>query len=169
MSLLRSRRPFSETRLVQALEYWQRKRGNRSMPSRTDIDPSEIQDLLPNVVLVDVLHDPLDFRIRLDGTAVVEQQRGDYTGQLFSTLWPNVSESRMWHDYTTVVRTRRPLYTGIPYAGPDEEVRSVRHVLLPLSNSGSSVDVIFGLVEFERSPAAEALWGSTRAGSDQPG
>ena len=33
------------------LAYWYRKRGDRLMPSRADIDPSEFPKLLPNVML----------------------------------------------------------------------------------------------------------------------
>jgi hypothetical protein len=43
-----------------ALAYWESKRRGRAMPSRKDIEPTEIPDLLANVVLVDVLQDPPD-------------------------------------------------------------------------------------------------------------
>lgn len=63
-----------------AYEYWNTKRGDRSMPSRADIDPSEIRDLLPGIILVDVAHDPTRLTYRLVGTDEVEARGSDPTG-----------------------------------------------------------------------------------------
>ena len=43
----------------QALQYWLEKKGDRPMPGRRDLDPIEMPGLLPHVILLDVLHDPL--------------------------------------------------------------------------------------------------------------
>ncbi|HVI90552.1 MAG TPA: PAS domain-containing protein [Dongiaceae bacterium] len=52
-----------------ALRYWQVIKTDR-LPSRLDIDPIDIPDLLPNIMLLDVLEGGKDFRYRLAGTAV---------------------------------------------------------------------------------------------------
>ena len=54
------------------------------MPSRRDLDPCEIPQLLPYLILVDVFSDPPDFRYRLIGTQIVAQSRRDFTDQPFS-------------------------------------------------------------------------------------
>jgi hypothetical protein len=41
--------------LVRLFKYWQSKRGNRLMPSRADIDPTELRSLVYNVMLYDVV------------------------------------------------------------------------------------------------------------------
>ena len=42
-------------------EYWTRKRGDRRMPTRADLDPLDMIPLLPNLFLVNVRPRPLDF------------------------------------------------------------------------------------------------------------
>ena len=62
----------SDAFLREALDYWRRKRGDRTMPQRRDIDPAELPFwLLPHVQLVDVAEDGRRFRHRLVGTAIV--------------------------------------------------------------------------------------------------
>ena len=61
-------------------EYWTRKRGDRAMPSRADLDPLDMVPLLPNVFLVNVQQEPLDFVYRLLGTGIVARSLRDYTG-----------------------------------------------------------------------------------------
>ena len=43
--------------LLRGYDYWETKRGSRSMPARADIDPIEMKAFLPHVVLMDVLRD----------------------------------------------------------------------------------------------------------------
>ncbi|HVJ32338.1 MAG TPA: PAS domain-containing protein [Terriglobia bacterium] len=52
-----------------ALQYWKSLHGDH-LPSRRNIDPLEIPDLLQNVMLLDVMEDGADFRYRLAGTAI---------------------------------------------------------------------------------------------------
>ncbi|CAN0453807.1 unnamed protein product, partial [Phaeothamnion confervicola] len=51
------------------LEYWLAKAAGRAMPSRAEIDPLELGDVLGNLCLVDVTGDaPPRFRYRVDGS-----------------------------------------------------------------------------------------------------
>jgi hypothetical protein len=45
----------SDSILAAAYQYWQSKRGERRMPRRSDIEPSEIVPLLPNLLIIEVL------------------------------------------------------------------------------------------------------------------
>lgn len=134
--------------------YWQSKLGGRRMPSRKDIEPTEIPDLLANIVLVDVSHDPLDFRYRLIGTAIVERIAFDYTGKRFVELDHQQRGSRVWETAERICRERVPLVSDIPYVGPDQWVRGYQDLYLPLSDDDEQVNMIMGIVEFLDSPAA---------------
>jgi hypothetical protein len=46
---------ISDSRLLRAHSYWREKSAGRPFPDRRDIDPVEIPDLLPFIVLWDVL------------------------------------------------------------------------------------------------------------------
>ncbi len=133
-----------------AERYWQRMRGDRALPSRRDLDPTEIPSLLPFVMLVDVEPEPLDFRFRLIGGAVQRIIERDTQRRRFSSI-PFMAEGNpIWTDYARVVNERRPLISDLTYVGNDRSVRRLRHCLMPLSNDGSNVNMIFVVVEIER-------------------
>jgi PAS domain-containing protein len=56
--------------LPDALEYWERKRGARFAPARADIEPLDLVQVLPRIMLAEVAHDPVEFRYRLSGTGI---------------------------------------------------------------------------------------------------
>src|SRR3546814_12922905 len=53
-------------------EYWCSRCQGGALPSRRDIDPLDIPDLLPNLFLLDVIGDAEDFVFRLAGSRVEE-------------------------------------------------------------------------------------------------
>ena len=148
--------------LRRGYEYWESKRAGRAMPARSDIDPAEITALLPHVVLIDVLRDsdfgPLDFRYRLMGTAIEAHLANRYTGQRMSGIPHQQPPGRLWSNFETVVTTRQPLITQVPYIGPHKDFLAAQDLITPLSSNGSSVDMLFNLVDFiprpERPPLA---------------
>lgn len=133
----------------QALAYWRSKLAGRRMPSRKDIEPTEVPHLLANMVLVDVSHDPLDFKYRLIGTAIVDRIAFDYTGKRFAELEHQQPGSKVWETAVRVCSDQAPLISNIPYVGPDQWVRGYRDLYLPLSDDGRQVNMIMGVVEFQ--------------------
>ena len=131
-----------------AYAYWQSKLSGRRMPSRKDLEPTEIPELLANIVLVDVSHDPLDFRYRLIGTAIVDRIAFDYTGKRFAEIAHQQPGSKVWETAARICEERAPLTSDIPYVGPDQWVRGYRDLYLPLSDDGEQVNMIVGVVEF---------------------
>ncbi len=135
--------------LRRALAYWDSKRRGRRMPARRDLDPIEIPRLLSQIILTDVLRDPLDFRYRLIGTEVVAVSRRDFTGFRFSELAGKGPDSVLWDNCLTVVRTRAPFSRRPPYVGPRDDVHSGQNLLMPLSSDGETVDMIFQLIAYQ--------------------
>lgn len=62
---------LEEAASLELFDFWCSKRAGRAMPSRQDIDPSEIRSLLPKIYLVD-FEAPDVFRYRLAGTEIAE-------------------------------------------------------------------------------------------------
>jgi hypothetical protein len=133
-----------------AERYWQRMRGERALPSRRDLDPTEIPGLLPFVMLIDVEPEPLDFRFRLIGGAVEKIVARDTPRRRFSSIPFMAKGNTVWGHYARVVNERRPLVSDLSYVGNDRSVRRLRHCLMPLSDDGSNVNMIFVAVEIER-------------------
>ena len=140
--------------LRQGLAYWNEKRGHRAMPARADFDPMEIIPILPHVVLLDVLRDPLDFRYRLIGTLTEEHMAEPYTGRRFSEIPHQRAPSRIWSCSEQVVQDPRPLRSDIPYIGPKRDFTTVEDVMMPLAADGETVDMIFVVVDYNQKRAS---------------
>jgi hypothetical protein len=145
---------LNSPRLREAYAYWDAKRKNKLMPARADIDPVEMPRLLPYIILIDVVGEPLDFRYRLIGTQACSIMRRDFTGQFFSKIPGNEKESALWRGCDAVVGSKAPMYWQLPYVGPDRFLRDYENVLLPLSNDGVKVTMIFKVITFERGPSS---------------
>ncbi len=133
------------------LRYWEERRRDRCLPSRADIDPLDIPDLLPQVFLVDVGREPLDFRYRLVGTQIVRHSAADYTGKSLHDLPEQCPPSRIWSLFQRVVEERRPFSAEVPYIHIPG--KSVAMLATPLSDDETTVNMIFGMVQFDPSLA----------------
>jgi hypothetical protein len=141
-------------RLQRAFRYWEGKLAGRAMPARADLDPTEIPDLLPWIILVDVV--PGDFRYRLIGTEVRQIAQRDHAGALLSALPGKGPGSVVWSNCEEVVRRKAPFSRSPPYVGPVPHFRSCENLLLPLSADAVAVNMIFQVVSFDRGPPAKA-------------
>jgi len=140
----------TSTDIEGALAYWQRIRGGRRMPSRQDFDPLDIPQILPYVMLIDVLHEPLDFRFRLLGSGHDQIVACNYKGMRFSELAHLRRGNPVWEEYERVALEGTPLRSFVPYVGADPHIRRVEHCLMPLSSDGELVDMIFVVAAVER-------------------
>lgn len=120
------------------------------MPRRQDIQPIEIPHVAANVVLIDVLSDPLNFRYTHIGEAVIARIELDYTGMRFTDIPHQRPGSRVWQAGVRLVQEAMPFYSDIPYVGPDAFVEAYQDLYMPLSDDGETVDAIFGVIEFEQ-------------------
>lgn len=66
-------------------DYWNRLRGSRAAPSRTEINPREIAECLGDVFLIEGTM--ADFRFRLAGSRIGEGLGRALTGQPFEVIW----------------------------------------------------------------------------------
>ena len=141
-------------RLRAAYAYWLSKCNGRAMPSRADIDPTDMPKLLPYVTLIDVLANPLDFRYRLIGTEMRNISRRDYTGLRFSEIEGKGRNSALWRGCEAVVRSKTPISDSPPYVGSDVFIRNCENVMLPLSDDQIKVRMILKVISFEHVQSA---------------
>jgi hypothetical protein len=125
---------------------WLKKASPGRLPGRADFEPREMPRLLPHITLFDVEREPLRFRVRLVGTAIVEATGIDGTGGYVDEL-ADIEQ--------TLARCRALVETGRPYFHADLPLMwSPRHyktysVLgLPLAADGRNVDKILGALTF---------------------
>lgn len=136
----------SVVRLGQA--YWETKCRHGRLPSRADIDPREIPQLLPHVILLDVQPEPLDFRFRLIGGGVVAHLSQDWTGAWMSQVPEMRPPNRILGQCRGVVSTASPARSRSNYRGPHSNIAAEEDVILPLASDGRTVDMLLGFVEY---------------------
>ena len=130
--------------LVDALDYWERKRGQRFAPSRADIEPLDLIGVLPRVMLADVLLDPPGFRYRLSGTGIANVHGEELTGLAPLDLKPTEYGRLIDGHYRQCVAERRPLLHLI-ILDMAHRSRAYARLLLPLSNDGEQVSMLMAV------------------------
>jgi hypothetical protein len=75
-----------DARLQRLHAYWLERCAGRAMPTRADVDPLDFAYILGNVVLLGVEREPLRFRVRLQGTEIVQRLGFDLTGRTLDEL-----------------------------------------------------------------------------------
>jgi hypothetical protein len=129
--------------LLLLYRHWQSVRGDRPMPSRADLDPLSLPQLLGNLILVDVLRDPtrsLRFRYRLIGTRLTERVGRDMTGRHFDEVPEPAYRERLLAWHTGVVNELRPR-AGATSKRLLERWAPYELLTLPLSTDGKTVDM----------------------------
>lgn len=129
--------------LRELFRYWEEKRGGRAMPARRDLDPLDFTFALGHVLLLDVERDPLAFRFRLHGTALVQHAQYDMTGRTVDEL-PNLTNRAVLQG-----RCRDLIETRVPFVGRSErllggQLYGYEVVWLPLSDDGEAVSMLMG-------------------------
>ncbi|MCC7046755.1 MAG: PAS domain-containing protein [Alphaproteobacteria bacterium] len=139
--------------LRKGLAYWQRIAGGRRMPARKDLDPLDIPELLPHIMLKDVQREPLDFRYRLVGSMVRLHSSADYTGECMSRIPHQGPDSVVWKSCAWVAGHAAPLLLRPPYAGPQQDFLAVEAAILPLGETANSVDKLLVFLDFIKKSA----------------
>jgi len=123
-------------------EYWDMRRGARPMPARGDLDPVDLKQLLPMLILIDVVADARRYIYRLVGTHEVEMRGRDPTGKSILEAYYGESAEDTTFYLDRVVETREPvLYRGI-YQPLTTRTQRDDVLFLPLSKDGEAVNMI---------------------------
>jgi hypothetical protein len=144
----KSPHPILTPLCTEALAYWNRLRRTSDIPARKSIDPAHMLNLMQNVLLFDVRHDPLDFRYRLVGGTVRYHLFDNPVGKVMSELSEKGRNSKIFNSFREAVETRQPVNREIPYIGPHKDYKRSCAVICPLSSDGEAVDQMFVVVEF---------------------
>lgn len=150
MERYRSIDEVPSTRARRMFQYWTGKKAGRQMPSRADLDPSEIKDLLPNVILTRLEYGPFRVLYKLIGTRAVENAGMDYSGRYldeldfvseFGTDWPGT--------YRIIADTREPVFGLCQIRFTDGVIKPYVVAMFPLSSDGVQVDQVVAIEDLE--------------------
>ncbi|HUL05736.1 MAG TPA: PAS domain-containing protein [Candidatus Acidoferrum sp.] len=133
-----------EPKLHDLYEYWDAKRRGRAMPSRADLDPVEIPDLLANLILVDVSGSPPQFRIRLAGTDIVTRYGAELTGKRLDDIDLGSDLAQIKEQYEETALKVVPTYCRHFIETRKRKLLRYERLLMPLSGDGSTVNMLLG-------------------------
>jgi hypothetical protein len=135
--------------LFDLFQYWDRKRAERPMPARRDLDPTEIPRLLPHLRITEILEGCTRFRYRLVGTAVVETYGADFTGKYTDELYSGERRVYIERNYRIVHEKKRPMFLRSRYITLKGYDIIANRLLAPLSDNGVEVDMVIAALTFE--------------------
>ncbi|WP_416897360.1 MAG: PAS domain-containing protein [Minwuia sp.] len=125
--------------------YWQSlSRRKSSLPSRRDIDPADMQSMLPWTFLIDPKGEG-GYRYRLVGTRIVKDMGYDMTGQLVARAYAGPDWPEVKKDYDFVVARGQACMTyNSVVLVPSNVHYTYARLLLPLASDGETVDMLLG-------------------------
>jgi hypothetical protein len=127
--------------LTAIYHYWNGKRCGRLAPKRRDIDPVDLVDVLPRIMLIDVDGNPPRFRYRLSGTAIGHTHGTEPTGKTPLDLPPAPYGQLLERHYRECVERKEPSLYLIVLDTLDRS-RAYARLLLPFSEDGATVSML---------------------------
>jgi len=147
---LRKLRDLSDPVVLEVLNYWYDRRGERRMPRPRDIDPIDFARHLPNLMMIQVDHDPFNLTYRLIGEEVTHVHGKNHRGRPVRA----VDETRphlgsLLHElYKAVALLRRPVGVGGSMEFPGRGHMNFEAAYMPLSEEGERTDRIFTVTSY---------------------
>lgn len=129
-------------------DLWQKKRGDRRLPSRSDFDPVELKPFLSQIILIEVRHDPPDFRYRLAGTSSRDLRGMELTGHSVLDLVPRQHGVRLWNDLCEMQHTLDLQFVQISVIASSGEPLSYRVLRLPMGSDGATLDMVMVVQDY---------------------
>lgn len=129
------------------------------LPGRQHIDPLEFADLLPWIMLIDVLPQTAGeprYRIRLMGTEVVEIQGADETGRYVEEVLTGPEGAEVIRGCDEILRTRQPHHRRGGVATSGREHMYYERVAFPLASDGENVDMLILIFAKAEKPVGQA-------------
>jgi len=130
-------------------DYWRARRSTEhAVPLRAAFDPTELRELLPNIVVIEIEQAPLRFRYRLVGTRVVEFNKLDFTGLYLGTIgWDE--EQQIVDACAEVVASKQPLCGCYSWTLKNGTIGKCEFGTFPFSQDGQTVTQIFGIEDYD--------------------
>lgn len=128
--------------------YWQAKAHGR-MPARSEIDPVDVRELLPNLMMVDVIGEPARFRYRLVGTRVVQYTGFDFTSRCLDEMMFQ-GRDFMEQCYRRMLAERRPIFGHYAWLVRSRHFGRCEFALFPLSDDGIAANRCISIEDYER-------------------
>ncbi len=135
----------SHPRFRRLADYLAAKAPPGHLPGRQHIDPAEIYDIAPYVMMIDVIREEgrePRYRIRLMGTEVVALQGANGTGKFADEILTDPEGIKIIRRYDEILRTRQPQYRRGTVATVGRTHMHYERIAFPLARDGENVDML---------------------------
>jgi hypothetical protein len=119
-------------------KFWERKRGERPLPARKDLDVIDLWPWLGNLMLIEVQDRGVDYLYRVYGTILADYFSRDLTGRRTSSLTADV-QAVVRQEYDQAINEARPIVVTRARSVQQKRIRASK-LILPLGPSGGPVD-----------------------------
>lgn len=139
-------------KLHELLTFWSAAAADGGIPDRETLDAMALRPWLGHISVYEAIHGAADFRIRLEGTAIVAITGEDWTGRCASDV-DHRFRSHLVEFMRSVIETKRPaIHTMRVF---QNDVESITRLLLPVrSRRGGPVDQVFLVIYADPTQAA---------------
>lgn len=141
-------------KIIEFMRYLTRHCGSKGITDRNDINPAEILPFLPHIMILDVIDDGNDFRVRVFGTALVtllcEERTGLRASQFGekSTITGDYVEMRA--RWMTIFRNAysqaSAAHFKAPTVSPDRSYMHYHGMLAPMTNGTDKITQLIGIM-----------------------
>ena len=150
---------FNDPFYSQLLSTWRTKSGTRKMPSRSDISPRDLKEVLRNIVVFErISQNPSRYIFRLIGTSLTDVA-GHVTGKTFEECIPSELVPRWVECGDLILDGGQPLrFLGRVHMH-GREYLDAEHLYVPLANDNEDPSFIMGLCRYTpRNSDDEQSW-----------
>ena len=125
-------------------QYWLKLKGNRVMPSRSDIDPNDMVKYLSRIILADYHIEEDEFTFRLIGTKCME-----VGGEIFGkTIKSDNEMSRFYGRFKWCVDHKKPYFIETDLEVFNKNYIRYSTIVCPLSNDDQNVNMLILVSHF---------------------
>lgn len=142
------------------LAYWCRQRGDKAFPDRADISPLDLGPrLLPHIGMLELEPDDLaTSRMRLVGTALVEEYGTDLTGKRLDDYASGAYLDSIVVLLKDMLKHRAPVFSEGGFRWHEDRAIMTRRIYMPLSHGGSAPALMLWGQTFQRPAASLATF-----------
>jgi hypothetical protein len=134
-------------------DYWQRLRGSRPAPERTEIEPSDIRRILGDTFILEVASRD-DYRFRLAGTRVCALYGRELKGKDFLSFWKGKDRDAIATLLAAVSQDAAAAVVGMSGRSAHERDLACEILLLPIRQKGGGYTRILGSL----APMSDPYW-----------
>lgn len=129
----------------QIYDYWDALRRGRRAPRRSELEPAELKELLPDIVILEQ-EDALTYRFRLAGTRVCSHFGAELTGRNLLDFWSRRERESIESLLFSVREDAAAAVLGFTASSEDGREALMEMVLLPLKRDDGALNRVFGSI-----------------------